>query len=77
MGLDPTFDRYDSHTATFANHPTITSLIQTDEWTELRTWFFGYAVSTQRQFYYVAESVREGKAEGLTQVRVRPLEMTA
>eukprot|EP00966_Prymnesium_polylepis_P073552 1707300-Prymnesium_polylepis.1 len=33
-----------------------------------KTTVMGYAVSTQRQFYYIADSVREGRAVGLTQV---------
>jgi len=60
--------KYDPVTATFTNHPTIDEMMGTNELHEIATWFLGYSVSTQRQFYFTAESVRLGRAEGLTKV---------
>jgi hypothetical protein len=55
---------YDQQSETFANHPTL----KTTNLPMLKIALLGLAVSSQRQFYYVAESVRAGRAVGLTKV---------
>eukprot|EP00966_Prymnesium_polylepis_P268222 6196388-Prymnesium_polylepis.2 len=55
---------YDRKSETFANHPTF----KTFSLHQVKIALLGFSVSTQRQFYYVADSVREGRAVGLSKV---------